>query len=199
MRNLRFIVIMAVFSLLPVLFGTASPPPQTEDRGTEQNRKEMRHYNEAFYKQLPQGRYQEAEGRGAEHNRMGMQHYNEAFYRQLPQGRHQEAERFFDLAAIEFQNAIAASPKDAEAHRNLARLYYVRKQFPQAAHAYTSLTILEPKNIDTYAQLALCYTQLNQFDEAIQELEIAKTKTDNPEVIGKLDEYIRKIMDHRQD
>ena len=141
----------------------------------------------------------QTEGRGAENYRKGMEYYNEAFYRALPQGRHQEAERFFDLATIELQNAIAASPQNAEAHRNLARLYYVRKQFPKAAHAYRTLTILEPQNIDTYVQLALCYTKLNQFDEAIQALEIAKTKAADLEVIGKLDQYIGKIMDHRQD
>ena len=99
------------------------------------------------------------------------------------------------LAVMEFQKAISASPKNAEAHRNLARLYYVRKQYPQAAHSYGTLTVLEPHNIDTYVQLALCYTRLNQFDEAIRELEIAKTKTDDPGVITKLDKYIRKIMD----
>ena len=106
---------------------------------------------------------------------------------------------FFDLAAGEFQSAIAADPNNVQPHRNLARLYYVRKQFAQAAQAYTTLTILEPQNIDTYAQLALCYTRLNQLDKAIRVLEIAKTKTDNPEVIGKLDEYIRRIKEHRQD
>lgn len=168
MRNLRFIAIVAAFLLLSVLSGTKAQAFQTE-------------------------------GRGAEHNRKGMQHYNEAFYKELPQGRDKEAERLFDIAATEFQNAIAADPNDAEAHKNLARLYYVRKQFLKAAGAYETLTVLQPHNIDAYVQLALCYTQLNKFDEAIQELEIAKTKTDNAEVISKLNEYIRKIIDHRQD
>lgn len=169
MRNLRFIAIVAAFLLLSVLSGTTAI--------------------QAF----------QTEGRGAEHNRKGIQHYNEAFYKELPQGRYKEAERLFDIAATEFQNAITADPNDAEAHKNLARLYYVRKQFLKAAGAYETLTVLEPHNIDAYVQLALCYTRLDKFDEAIQELEIAKTKTDNPEVIGKLDEYIQKIIDHRQD
>ena len=76
------------------------------------------------------------ESRDAEYNRKGMRFYNEAFYGKVPKGLHREAERLFDLAALEFQNAIAANPRSAIAYRNLARLYYVRKQFPQAAQMY---------------------------------------------------------------
>jgi cytochrome c-type biogenesis protein CcmH/NrfG len=128
--------------------------------------------------------------KGADHNRKGLEYYDEAFYGQLPKGKHREADAFFDLAAAEFREAIAANPKNVEAHRNLARLYYVRSNFLQAADAYRTVTILEPQNIDAYVQV-------DRFKEAIQELETAKTKTDNPEVIGKLDGYIRKIKEHR--
>lgn len=166
MRKLLFINITGSL-LFFILFAGAAPSPPMQDKG-------------------------------AEHNQKGMQYYNEAFYRQLPNGRHQEAEKFFDLAAAEFQNAIAANPNSAKAHRNLARLYYVRKQFTHAAHAYKMLTMLEPRNIDAYVQLALCYIELNQFGEATQELEVAKTKTDNREVIAKLDGYIQKIKDSGQ-
>lgn len=139
------------------------------------------------------------EGGSAEYNRRGMQLYSEAFYQKRPQGKYREAERLFDLAAREFKNAIAASPKDVKAHRNLARLYYVRKEFVRAAQLYTKLTALEPNNMDAYVQLALCYTRLDRFDEAIYTLEIAKTRTDIPEVIEKLDEYIQRIVNSRLD
>ena len=140
-----------------------------------------------------------AEDRSAECNRRGMQLYSEAFYQKRPQGKYQEAEILFDLAAAEFQNAIAASPKDLKAHRNLARLCYVRKQFLRAAQVYETLAALEPNNIDTYMQLAICYTRLNRFDEAIHVLEIAQTKTDNVGIVDKLDEYIQRIIHKRQD
>jgi tetratricopeptide (TPR) repeat protein len=168
MSNMRRIASTAAFLLLSIFVHTALSPAQTQSRG-------------------------------AEYNRSGMQHYSEAFYRELPQGRRQEAERLFDIAALEFQSAIAADPNDAEAQRNLARLYYVRKKYSQAAQLYRNLTILEPQNIDTYLQLAVCYTRLHQFDSAIQELEIAKTKTDTREVIEKLDNYIRRITEGGQD
>ncbi len=131
----------------------------------------------------------------SDHNQKGLKYYNEAFYGQLPKGKQREAEELFDLAAAEFKEAIAANPKFAAAHRNLARLYYVRKDFLQAADAYRTVTILEPQDIDSYVLLALSYTRVDRFAEAIQALELAKTKTDNPEVVGKLDGYIQKIRE----
>jgi len=134
----------------------------------------------------------------SDHNRKGLQYYNEAFYQQLPKGKQREADEFFDLAVTEFKEAIAINPKYAAAHRNLARIYYVRKDFLKAAETYRMVTILEPLDIDAFAQLALSYTQLDRFAEAIQTLELAKTKTDKPDVLGKLDGYILKIKEHNQ-
>lgn len=197
MHNLRFIAILAAFSLHFIFSGTAVLASEIKDGAAEQNRRGIQ--PRPTISSRTAGPVLEAESRAAEYNRKGLQYYNEAFYRQLPQGKHQEAAISFDLAATEFLNAVEANPNDPEAHRNLARLYYVRKQFSQAARVYKTLTILEPENIDTYIQLALCYTRFNQFNKAIQELKIAKTNADNPEVIAKLDEYIKRIMDHGQD
>jgi tetratricopeptide (TPR) repeat protein len=135
----------------------------------------------------------------ADHNRQGLQYYDEAFYKQLPQGKQREADEFFKLAMMEFQQAIAANPEDASAYRNLARLHYVRKDFLQAAGAYRTVTTLEPQDIDAFVLLALSYTRIDRFVEAIQALEAAKNHTEDPEVIGKLDGYIRKINDHNQE
>ncbi len=133
----------------------------------------------------------------ADHNRKGLEYFNKGFYQHLPKGQQREADQSFDLAATEFKEAIAANPQSAQAYRNLARLYYVRKDFPQAADAYKTVTVLEPRDIDTYLRLALSYTQFGRFEEAVRALETAKINTDNPEVIVKLDEYIRKIMEHK--
>ena len=133
-----------------------------------------------------------------DHNRKGQEYYDEAFYQRLPNGKQQEADEFFDLAVAEFKAAIAANPRSAVSHRNLARTYYVRKDFLKAAETYRMVTILEPLDIDAFAQLALSYTQLDRFAEAIQTLELAKTKTDKPDVLGKLDGYILKIKEHNQ-
>jgi len=133
----------------------------------------------------------------ADHNRKGLEYFNQGFYQHLPKGQQREADQSFDLAAAEFKEAIAANPKSAQAYRNLARLYYVRKDFPQAADAYKTVTVLEPRDIDAYVQLALSYTQFDRFEDAARALEIAKANADKAEVIAKLDEYIRKLTEHK--
>ena len=133
----------------------------------------------------------------SDHNRKGLQYYNEAFYQQLPKGKQHEADGLFNLAVAEFEAAITANPRYSDAHRNLARIYYVRKDFLRAAEAYKAVTVLEPQDIDAHVQIALSYTQIERFADAVQQLEIAKTRTDNPEVIGKLNGYIRKIKEHK--
>jgi Flp pilus assembly protein TadD len=75
-------------------------------------------------------------------------------------------------------------------------VFYLREDYLQAADAYRTVTILEPRDIDAYLFLALSYTQADRFPEAEQALETAKTVTNDPEVIGKLDGYIKKIKDH---
>jgi len=134
----------------------------------------------------------------SDHNGKGLQYYNDAFYRHLPNGNKQEADRLFDLAVTEFKDAIASNPRNAAAYRNLARVYFVKKDFLQAADAFKSVTMLEPSDIDAYLQLAVSYTHIDKFAEAIRTLELAKMKTDDPRVIGKLDEYIRKIRERNQ-
>ena len=131
----------------------------------------------------------------AEHNRKGMQHYSEAFYQHLPKGKQREADQSFELAISEFRQAIAANPRFADPYRNLARLYYVKKDFLQAADAYKRFLSLEPRDVDAYLQLALSYTELDRFPEAIQTLETARRQTADPEVRSKLDGYLTKLKD----
>jgi tetratricopeptide (TPR) repeat protein len=130
-----------------------------------------------------------------DHNRKGLRYYDEAFYQQLPKGRQREADALFDLAITEFKAAISANPKSVAAYRNLARVLYLRQDYLLAADAYRTVTILEPRDIDAYLFLALSYTQADRFAEALQALETAKTMTKDPEAIGKLDGYIKKIKD----
>ena len=135
--------------------------------------------------------------KGADHNRKGIQYFDEAFYRELPKGRQRKADELFDLAAAEFRQAIAADHGSVAAHRNLARVYYVRKDFQNAADAYKRVTVLNPVDIDAYVQLALCYTHVNRFAEAVAELENAKTQTADPQITGKLEQYIRNIRERQ--
>ena len=143
-----------------------------------------------FQNALPQS------SRAAERNGKGLEYYNEAFYRQLPQGQNRAAEKYFEMAAEEFKQAIALNPKYAEAHRNLARLHYVRKQYLEAADAYRTVISLNPEDLDSYVQLALIYTHLERYPEAIRQLESARLRTTDREVLSKLDGYIQKIREH---
>jgi tetratricopeptide (TPR) repeat protein len=161
MRTLRLWILPAIAFLAFSVSAGASAPPQTAKESA--------------------------------HNRKGLEYYDEAFYRQLPNGKHREANGYFDLAVSEFKQAIAVNPRYTEAHRNLARLYYVRKDFPQAANSYRTVTILDPQDIDAYLQLALAYTEMDRFPEAIQALEAAKAHSSNPEILTKLDGYIAKL------
>ncbi len=136
-------------------------------------------------------------GREAEHNRKGLEYFRDGFYQRLPKGQQREADNAFDLAAGEFQNAIALKPDFVEAHRNLARLYYVRKRFSEAAASYRIVTRLAPRDLDAYVQLALAEIELERFDEAIRQLELAKTQTDDQEAIRKLDGYIQKVRERK--
>jgi len=145
---------------------------------------------------VPEARGRQA-GIEAAHNRKGLEHFKEGFYQKLPKGQQREADRAFDLAAAEFRTAIALKPDFVEAHRNLARLYYVRKQFSEAAESYRNVTRLAPRDLDAYVQTALAYIELDRFDEAVRQLELAKTQTDDPEAVRRLEGYIQKIRERK--
>lgn len=74
----------------------------------------------------------------------------------------------------------------------MARLYYLRKQFDQAATQYASLIELVPDDIDIYVSMAVVQTELGNFNGAVMYLEKAKTQTKNEQVIHKLNELIIK-------
>ena len=84
-------------------------------------------------------------GRESAYNQKGLEYFKEGFYQRLPKGQQREADQAFDLATVEFRNAIAVKPDFVEAHRNLARLYFVRKRFSEAAESYGNVTRLVPE------------------------------------------------------
>jgi tetratricopeptide (TPR) repeat protein len=145
---------------------------------------------------VPEARGRQA-GMEAAHNRKGLEYFKEGFYQRIPKGQQREADRAFELAETEFRNAIALKSDFVDAHRNLARLLFVRKQFADAAESYKNVTRLAPHDLDAYVQAALAFIELEQFDEAVRQLAIAKTQTDDREVIGKLEGYIQKIRERK--
>lgn len=127
------------------------------------------------------------------HNQQGLAHFNKAFYELIPHQKKEEAAKEFGLAVQEFQKALAINPDFPQAHRNLARVYYLQKKYEQAAKHYKKLTELNPSDIDSYVLAASAYAEAGNFAEARTELETAKTMTDDEQILKKLDGYLGKL------
>jgi tetratricopeptide (TPR) repeat protein len=135
----------------------------------------------------------QAQGGGSSHNENGLNYFKKGFYEYAPHNKHQEANQYYEMAASEFKKAIAANEGDVAAHRNLARVYHVQQKYALSAAEYKRVTELNPQDVDAYVNLAVAYTHLNRYDEAIEQLELARTKTNDPVAIGKLNGYIEKL------
>jgi tetratricopeptide (TPR) repeat protein len=133
----------------------------------------------------------------AYHNQQGLQHFKHGYYDLIPRGQKSEANANFALAEKAFQKAISINSNFVEAHRNLARLYFLEKKFDKAAPHYTQVIKLNPKDLDNYVNLSLTFIELGKYDEAIRCLEDAKAQTENSKIINKLNSYITKIEEAR--
>ncbi len=137
-------------------------------------------------------------GEAGFHNRKGVEYFKQGFYVHTPKHQAAEAERNYGLAVKEFKTAISKDPTFTEPHRNLARLYYIQKNFGGAAEEYGRVTELAPDDLDAYVNLALALIELKRPDEAIRALENAKGHTGDPKALETLDSYIAKIRDHQE-
>ena len=127
-------------------------------------------------------------------NERGLAHFKHGYYDLTPRGRKAEAHEELAQAEKAFLRAIKSNSDFLDAHRNLARLYYLQEKFEQAAGEYTEVMRLDPDDIDNYALMALVQTELGNFPEAIHYLETAKQHTDDEQVVRKLDGYIQKVL-----
>jgi tetratricopeptide (TPR) repeat protein len=127
------------------------------------------------------------------YNEMGLRYFNEAFYELTLAGREQEAWQRYEQAIAAYKHAIALDNSYVDAHRNLARVYYVQKRYLEAAQVYKKVTELTPGDIDAYVKLASAYAHLNMYSEAIEQLERAKMFTTDQIVVRRLDDFIKKI------
>ena len=129
---------------------------------------------------------------GSSHNEKGLGYFKKGFYEYAPHNKHLEANQYYEMAIEEFMKALAENEGDAAAHRNLARVYQAQKKYALSAKEYRRVTELRPGDIDAYVNLAVAYSHLNRYEEAIEQLERAKTKTDDPGAIKRLNGYIEK-------
>ena len=132
-------------------------------------------------------------GEAGHRNQQGLEYYKKGFYEHAPKHQAVEAERNYQLAVKEFKAAIARDASSAEAHRNLARVYYVQKNYDGAVEEYRTVTELAPSDLDAYVNLALAFIELKQPDAAIQALEQAKGQTSDPQALETLDSYLAKV------
>jgi tetratricopeptide (TPR) repeat protein len=128
-------------------------------------------------------------------NQQGLTHFKRGYYEMIPRGRKVEAQQEMARAEQAFIRAIEIDPDFTDAHRNLARLYYLQEKYDQAAIEYSHVLRLDPGDIDTYVQMAVVETELGNFEEAVNHLEAAKNETDDEQVIQKLNDYIQKITE----
>jgi tetratricopeptide (TPR) repeat protein len=128
------------------------------------------------------------------YNEQGLNYFNQGYFKLLPQGRTQEADQMIELAIASFRQAIAIKETYADAHRNLARVYYVQKRFTEAAGEYERLIELTPDDVDAYVKLATTYTKLEMYPEAVSVLEKAREKTDDERVVYQLNEFIQRLQ-----
>lgn len=126
-------------------------------------------------------------------NKQGMQHFKHGYYDLIPHGRKAEAQEQMAMAESAFLKAIDLDPGYVEAHRNLARLYYLQEKFDKAAYEYGEVVRLDPGDLDSYLQLALAQSETGDFDGAVRTLETAKEQTRDERILRQLNEYIEKI------
>ncbi len=129
----------------------------------------------------------------SERMQQGRNHFERAFYQLTPQKRDVEAAREFDLAIAEFEAELVVQPQSAEAHAYLARIYAVRKNFAKAAAHYDRLSDLQPTNVDACVLAALAYVDNGQVAEARERLVAARARTEDPDVLAKLSDYIARL------
>lgn len=126
-------------------------------------------------------------------NRQGMAHFKQGHYNLKPKGRTAEAREQMALAEKAFKEAIEINGDCADAHRNLAHLYFVQQRFSEAASEYAHVIRLDPNDIDTYVHMALAQIEMGNLDEAVRYLENARDQTNDERVLRQLDSYIEKI------
>ena len=124
----------------------------------------------------------------------GVSNFQEAFYELMPMGKREQALQSYRQSVTEFKRAIAINESYVEAHRHLARVYYVQNNFSEAAEQYKRVTELAPSDIDAYLNLASSYERMNRYSEAIEQLEKAKTLSSEAMVIDKINGLIVKLQ-----
>ncbi len=80
-----------------------------------------------------------------------------------------------DSAEKEFLLTLELNPNNALAIGNLSQIYSGKNEFRKAIYYYNKLIEIEPSNPEHYYNLALCYSDLGEFDTALKNIQIARS------------------------
>jgi tetratricopeptide (TPR) repeat protein len=127
---------------------------------------------------------------GTFYNHMGEKYFQNGFCDMMPHGNRQDAYQSLVNAEQAFKQAIEINYYNTDAHRNLARLYYVEKKFDLADVEYATTIRLDPSNIDARVDMALLQAERGNPQEAIRCLQDAKNRTRDPGTIQRLNRYM---------
>ncbi len=89
-------------------------------------------------------------------------------------------------AIEQYEKIVEMDPKDAESYLVLGRLYRVNNDFTKAEAVLQKGLALEPESEETLVTLAGIYTDIGDFHGAIDLLERARRKNNNPRLLAML-------------
>ena len=122
-------------------------------------------------------------------------HFEKGFYEDAPKGRGFEAAAEFVQAARLFEQALAANPNDAVAHRQLARVYAVQAKHLQAAQHYQRAAEIDLLDLDALVLAASEYAEAKRFAESRALLQTARGRTADPNALKSLQGFLQKLDD----
>ncbi len=122
-------------------------------------------------------------------------HFEKGFYEDTPKGHGPEAAAEFAKAARLFEQALAADPNDAVAHRHLARLYAVQAKHLLAAKHYQRAGEIDLLDLDALVLAASEYAEAKRFAESRTLLQTAQGRTTDPHALKWLQVFLKKLDD----
>lgn len=120
-------------------------------------------------------------------------HYEKGFYEDAPKGRGPQAAAEFAQAARMFEQALAADPNDAVAHRHLARVYAVQAKHILAAKHYQRAGEIDPADLDALVLAASEYADARHFGESRALLQRVQGQTTDPRALKLLQGFLQRL------
>lgn len=81
-----------------------------------------------------------------------------------------------DLAAAEYQKAVAADPSYGRGYNNIGTVLSRQRRYSEAEHYFTRAIQLDNRLPEPYVNLSICHSETKRFDSAITVLETARQK-----------------------